>query len=112
VVEATTSASLAAAMGPVNNPKALLNARLSAQCSILADIAEPPNLKQAFDASLSFALLKSQMDHIDMATGIPLVTRDRRGVAQVRRMERMLTWMPQSGGEGFKTTLSWPLGRC
>jgi Golgi apparatus protein 1 len=40
-------------------------------------------MKQAFDASLSFALLKSQLDKIDAATGIPLVKRDRRGNAQV-----------------------------
>jgi Golgi apparatus protein 1 len=72
-------------MGPVNNPKALMNAKLSPQCAILADIAEPPNMKQAFDTSLSIALLKSQLDVIDSATGIPLVTRDRRGVAQVSR---------------------------
>ncbi|GFH23193.1 uncharacterized protein HaLaN_20772 [Haematococcus lacustris] len=69
-------------VGPVNNPKALSGATLSPACSILADIAEPPNLKQAFDSSLSFALLKSQLDKIETATGIPLVARSQRGVAQ------------------------------
>ena len=58
-------------------------AKLSDKCYVLADIAEPPNMKQAFDASLSFALLKSQLDKIDSATGIPLVRRDRRGNPRV-----------------------------
>lgn len=56
--------------------------QLSEACYILADIAEPPNMKQAFDKSLSFALLKDQLDKIDTATGLPLVSRDRRGEAQ------------------------------
>jgi len=64
------------------NAKALQGATLSDKCYVLADIAEPPNIKQAFDNSLSFALLKSQLDKLDAATGIPLVNRDRRGTAR------------------------------
>eukprot|EP00197_Chlamydomonas_leiostraca_P010927 CAMPEP_0202884756 /NCGR_PEP_ID=MMETSP1391-20130828/41312_1 /ASSEMBLY_ACC=CAM_ASM_000867 /TAXON_ID=1034604 /ORGANISM="Chlamydomonas leiostraca, Strain SAG 11-49" /LENGTH=982 /DNA_ID=CAMNT_0049567983 /DNA_START=167 /DNA_END=3115 /DNA_ORIENTATION=+ len=71
-----------ASAGSKNPAKILANAKLSDKCFVLADIAEPPNMKQAFDASLSFALLKSQLDKIDAVTGIPLVNRDRRGTPQ------------------------------
>lgn len=48
----------------------------------MADIAEPPNVKQAFDASLSFALLKTQLDKVDSATNLGLVTRNAKGGAE------------------------------
>mmetsp|Transcript_34914 Transcript_34914/g.77608 ORF Transcript_34914/g.77608 Transcript_34914/m.77608 type:complete len:994 (-) Transcript_34914:752-3733(-) len=56
--------------------------KLSDKCFVLSDIAEPPNMKRAFDASLSFALLKDQLDKIEMTTGLPMTTRDRKGSAQ------------------------------
>ncbi|KAG2452551.1 hypothetical protein HYH02_002788 [Chlamydomonas schloesseri] len=59
------------------NPKLL-----SPACARLADIAEPPNMKQAFESSLTFALLKDQLEKIEVNTGIPTVTRDRKGNAQ------------------------------
>lgn len=55
---------------------------LSEKCFVLADIAEPPNMKQAFESSLSFALLKSQLEKIESTTGVPLIQRDTRGAAQ------------------------------
>jgi hypothetical protein len=36
--------------------------KLSDKCYTLSDIAEPPNMKRAFESSLSFALLKDQLD--------------------------------------------------
>ncbi|GFR44890.1 hypothetical protein Agub_g6234 [Astrephomene gubernaculifera] len=59
------------------NPKLL-----SPACARLADIAEPPNMKQAFESSLTFALLKDHLENIEVATGLPTVTRDTRGNAQ------------------------------
>lgn len=57
-------------------------AKLSDKCFVLADIAEPPNMKKAFESSLSFALLKDQLEKIETVTGIQTVTRDRGGEAQ------------------------------
>ncbi len=68
---------------PLTNVKALRGAKLSDQCYMLADIAEPPNMKQAFDSSLSFALLRSQLDKVERATGLSLVTRNARGKPEV-----------------------------
>eukprot|EP00798_Chlamydomonas_sp_ICE-L_P010489 gene10489-8455_t len=56
--------------------------RLSDLCYTLTEIAEPPNQKKSFDSSLSFALLKDQLDKIDSTTGIPMVRRDRAGNAR------------------------------
>lgn len=56
--------------------------KLSDKCFVLADIAEPPNMKKAFESSLSFALLKDQLEKIEGATGLQTVTRDKRGEAQ------------------------------
>lgn len=39
-------------------------------------------MKQAFESSLSFALLTDQLAKIELTTGLPTVTRDRRGQAQ------------------------------
>lgn len=55
---------------------------LGPQCFALADIAEPPNAKAAFESALSFALLQNQLERIEISTGLPLVTRDNKGVAQ------------------------------
>lgn len=55
---------------------------LSDSCRVLADIAEPPNMKQAFDASLSVVLLQSQLGMLESATGWNLMARDRSGNAQ------------------------------
>ncbi|GLI58992.1 hypothetical protein VaNZ11_000814 [Volvox africanus] len=55
---------------------------LSPACSRLADIAEPPNMKAAFESSLAFALLKDQLEALEVNTGLPALTRDRRGNAQ------------------------------
>ncbi|KAG1656262.1 hypothetical protein FOA52_011910 [Chlamydomonas sp. UWO 241] len=53
--------------------------QLSDECFVLADIAEPPNMKAAFDSSLSFASLASQLDTIGSATGISFTTKGPRG---------------------------------
>lgn len=55
---------------------------LGSQCFALADIAEPPNAKAAFESALSFALLQNQLERIEITTGLPLVSRDQKGVAQ------------------------------
>jgi Golgi apparatus protein 1 len=53
--------------------------KLSNQCFVLSDIAEPPNTKQAFESSLSIASLTSQLASIEGTTGLPLTVRDIRG---------------------------------
>lgn len=55
---------------------------LSAACAKLADIAEPPNMKQAFESSLYYALLKDQLERVEIVTGLPVVKRDSRGNTQ------------------------------
>ncbi|EFJ50582.1 hypothetical protein VOLCADRAFT_103797 [Volvox carteri f. nagariensis] len=58
------------------------DAALTPACARLADIAEPPNMKAAFESSLTFALLKDQLEAIEVATGLPTLTRDRLGNPQ------------------------------
>ncbi len=57
-------------------------AKLSDECRVLADIAEPPNVKRAFDASLSFALIQNQLESVESSTGLELLTRNTKGAAQ------------------------------
>ncbi|KAF8068300.1 hypothetical protein HT031_001987 [Scenedesmus sp. PABB004] len=52
---------------------------LGEACRVLADVAEPPNMKRAFDTTLSVALLESQLSALESKTGLPLLARDRRG---------------------------------
>lgn len=56
--------------------------QLSPKCFVLADIAEPPNMKSAFESSLSIASLSSQLDSLGSATGLPLTVKDRRGAVK------------------------------
>lgn len=56
--------------------------QLSDECKVLADVAEPPNMKRAFDTTLSVALLESQLSALESKTGLPMVKRDQRGQAQ------------------------------
>ncbi|KXZ55868.1 hypothetical protein GPECTOR_2g1419 [Gonium pectorale] len=55
---------------------------LSDKCTALVDVAEPPNMKQAFEASLTVALLQSQLAAVEGATGLTMLNRDRQGNAQ------------------------------
>lgn len=55
---------------------------LTDECKILADVAEPPNMKRAFDTTLSAALLESQLSAIESKTGVAMVNRDQSGHAQ------------------------------
>jgi len=55
---------------------------LSDECRAFADVAEPPNMKQAFEASLSVALLQSQLSVIESSTGVQMLNRDKQGNAQ------------------------------
>lgn len=57
-------------------------AQLSDACRQLADVAEPPNMKQAFEASLSVALLQSQLGMLENSTGWKMLERDRLGNAR------------------------------
>lgn len=54
---------------------------LSEKCKTLAAIAEPPNMKKQFESSLTTALLTTQLEKIEVKTGVPLVQKDRRGQA-------------------------------
>ncbi|WIA10935.1 hypothetical protein OEZ85_011100 [Tetradesmus obliquus] len=56
--------------------------QLSDECKLLADVAEPPNMKRAFETTLSVALLESQLSSLESKTGLPLLNRDRKGNAQ------------------------------
>eukprot|EP00879_Flechtneria_rotunda_P002629 GHRR01002831.1.p1 GENE.GHRR01002831.1~~GHRR01002831.1.p1 ORF type:complete len:772 (+),score=213.92 GHRR01002831.1:193-2316(+) len=56
--------------------------QLSEQCRVLADVAEPPNMKRAFETSLSVALLESQLSSLEAKTGLPMINRDRQGNAK------------------------------
>lgn len=55
---------------------------LSDACKLLADVAEPPNMKRAFEASLSVALLESQLSRLESSTGLAMIQRDQQGHAQ------------------------------
>lgn len=65
------------ASGTIKPPRTL-----SEKCRALADVAEPPNMKQAFEASLSVALLQSQLSRLEGATGLNMLNRDQTGVAE------------------------------
>lgn len=56
--------------------------QLSEQCRVLADVAEPPNMKRAFETTLSVALLESQLSALESSTGLSMLNRDRKGNAQ------------------------------
>lgn len=43
---------------------------LTDRCRVLADVAEPPNLRKAFDASLSVVVLQSQLEALESQTGM------------------------------------------
>ncbi|GAX78146.1 hypothetical protein CEUSTIGMA_g5588.t1 [Chlamydomonas eustigma] len=55
---------------------------LSESCRVLADVAEPPNVKAAFDASLTVVLMQSQLEALESKTGVQMLVRDRAGNAQ------------------------------
>ncbi|KAG2498297.1 hypothetical protein HYH03_003558 [Edaphochlamys debaryana] len=55
---------------------------LSDKCIALVDVAEPPNMKQAFEASLTVALLQSQLSAVESRTGLTMLKRDNQGNAQ------------------------------
>lgn len=57
-------------------------ANLSDECRVLADVAEPPNMKQAFDAGLAVVLLQSQLGALESKTGLPMMNYDKTGKAQ------------------------------
>lgn len=56
--------------------------QLSEVCRVLADVAEPPNMKRAFETTLSIALLETQLSALESKTGLPMVKRDQTGHAQ------------------------------
>lgn len=55
---------------------------LTEECRVLADVAEPPNMKRAFETTLSVALLESQLSALESRTGLSMVNRDTAGHAQ------------------------------
>jgi Golgi apparatus protein 1 len=75
--EATSRKIVKEAPGAPNAPP-----QLTDECKLLADVAEPPNMKRAFETTLSVALLESQLSSLESKTGLPLLNRDRRGNAQ------------------------------
>jgi hypothetical protein len=52
--------------------------RLSDECRAVAEVGAPPNMKRAFDESLSVALLGSQLTALESRSGVELVSRDAR----------------------------------
>jgi Golgi apparatus protein 1 len=85
--------------------------RLSDECRVLADIAEPPNVKRAFDASLSFALIQQQLESVETHTGLELITRNKQGMAQglsltgwtaLAGIAAMVVLMAAGGWYGYK----------
>lgn len=56
--------------------------RLTDECRVLADVAEPPNMKRAFETTLSAALLESQLSSLESKTGLAMLNRDKKGNAQ------------------------------
>ncbi|MEW5311455.1 MAG: hypothetical protein WDW38_003169 [Sanguina aurantia] len=48
----------------------------------LADVAEPPNMRQSFEAGLTVALLQNQLSMIESTTGVPMLNRNRAGQVQ------------------------------
>eukprot|EP00798_Chlamydomonas_sp_ICE-L_P016762 gene16762-23035_t len=70
-------------------------ARLSEKCYALVNIAEPPSQKKSFDASLSFAMLKNQLDKIDATTRNSPVRRE--SVAGNARGISLTGWMATLG---------------
>lgn len=56
--------------------------QLSEECRVLADVAEPPNMKRAFETTLSVALLESQLPALESKLGLHMVNRDQSGHAQ------------------------------
>lgn len=57
-------------------------ASLSDECRVLADVAEPPNMRKAFDAGLAVVLLQSQLGALESKTGLPMMDYDKQGNAQ------------------------------
>eukprot|EP00775_Hariotina_reticulata_P012795 gene12795-12923_t len=56
--------------------------QLSKECRMLADVAEPPNMKRAFETTLSAALFESQLSALGSKTGLSMLNRDSQGRAQ------------------------------
>lgn len=80
----TTAATAKAASTPAGGAKsvALPTAdKLSAQCFLLVDIADPPDARRSFEASLSYAGLLEVLGEFGSQAGLGLVQRDRRGAA-------------------------------
>ncbi|GFH10065.1 uncharacterized protein HaLaN_05313 [Haematococcus lacustris] len=68
--------------------------QLSDSCLLLVDIAEPPDMKKAFETSLSVVLLQSQLKAMEGATGWAMLNRDRHG--QVRSIS-LTGWTAGAG---------------
>lgn len=73
---------LAAASGKVASAAAGTSSLLSEKCAALVDVAEPPNMKQAFEASLTVAMLQAQLQALESNTGLTMLKRDQQGNAQ------------------------------
>jgi Golgi apparatus protein 1 len=78
--QAAESTSRKVVKEPAGSPAA--PPQLSDQCKVLADVAEPPNMKRAFETTLSVALLESQLSALESKTGVAMVKRDQSGHAQ------------------------------
>jgi hypothetical protein len=62
---------------------ALKGAKLSPQCRVLAEIAEPPNTRDDFTVSLLTASVQAQLQKLQGATGIKMLHTDPRGTPKV-----------------------------
>jgi len=109
----------------VTDPSAIIpgrrvRAQLSEACQAIVDVAEPPDVKQAFDASLSVLLLQNQLSGLEGATGMTLLARDRLGRARrvtltgwtaVLGMAAMIVLVIYAAGYGYKRYLLGGLDR-
>lgn len=87
---------------PANIPRVL-----STECRVLADIAQPPDMKKAFDASLSMLMLKSQLGAVESATGVQMLNRDRLGNA---RSVTLTGWTALAGVTSLLILIVWGIG--
>lgn len=50
---------------------------ISEECRSLTEVAEPPDMREAFDASLSLGFLQAQLEALEGPTGLTFVSKDR-----------------------------------
>ncbi len=93
----------------LKDPAAPAPATLTDTCRVLADVAEPPNMKRAFETSLSVALLESQLSVLESTTGLNMLSRDRAGAA---RGVTLTGWTALAGVAAMRRMAGGATGAC